>query len=100
MVSEDSQHLGWFSVIHRLLDLRDLNDSIETHVSSKFHELDDLYELLEILSLRSSQWVLSEERDDLGSEVFESVDVEPKEILLVVVPPSIDVDLAAPKESL
>lgn len=77
MVSEDSQSFGWFAVVHRLLDLRYLDDSIDRHMSAEFHQLNDPCELLEVSSLRSSQWVLQEERHNLRAEVLEPVDVEP-----------------------
>lgn len=51
MVSEDSQNFGWFSVIHRLSDLRDLFDPGDRQMLSHLHEFDDPYELLEIISL-------------------------------------------------
>ena len=98
MVSEDSQNLGWFPVIHRLLDLCYLDDSIERHMSSKLHQFDDACELLEVLSLRSPQWVLHEERNDLGAKVIEPIDVVPEKMLAVIVTPSVDVDLPASKE--
>ena len=41
MVSEDSQDFGWFPVIHRLLDLRDLDDPGDREVSPHLHQLDD-----------------------------------------------------------
>ena len=68
MVSEDSQHLRWFSVIHRLLDLCDLHHAFQRHVSSFTHEVDDQCELLKVFSLRSAQWVLAEERNDLRTK--------------------------------
>jgi hypothetical protein len=77
MVSEDSQDLGWFPVIHGLLDLRDLDDPRHRQGPAEFHQLDDSYELLEVLPLRSSQWELLEERNDLGPKVLEPIDVEP-----------------------
>lgn len=100
MVSEDSQSLGWFAVIHRLLDFRDLDDSIDRHMSAELHQLGDPYELLEVSSLRSSQWILEEERHDLRAEILEPIDVEPEEILLVVVTSPVDIDLPASEEPL
>ena len=100
MASEDSQHLGWFSVVHRLLDLRYLGNATKCHMPTELHQLDDPYELLEVLSLRSSQWVLSKEGHDLGAEVVQPVNVEPQEVFLVVVASSVDIDLAASEEPL
>jgi hypothetical protein len=92
MVSEDSQYLGRFPVVHRLLDLGDLHDPRHREVPAEFHQLDDSNELLEVLPLRSSQWVLLEERNDLGAEILKPVDVKPKEILPVVVTSPIPID--------
>ena len=98
MVSEDSQGLGWFPVIHRLGDLRDLDDSIHREVTTEFHQLDDPYELLEVQPLRSSQWVLSKEGNDPGADIIESVDIVPEQILPVIVTSSVAIDSAAPEE--
>jgi hypothetical protein len=40
-------------------------------MSAEFHQLDDPCELLEVMSLRSPQWVLLEEGNDLRAEVIE-----------------------------
>jgi hypothetical protein len=98
MASEDSQDLGWLSMIHRLSDLRDLDDSFHREVSTERHQLDDLYELREVLLFRGSKWVLSEERNDPGTEILESIDVVSEEILAMIVTSAIAVDLAASKE--
>lgn len=98
MVSEDSQNLRWFPVVHRLLDFRDLDDPIDRQVSACVHEFDDPYELLEVLSLRSSQWMLQEERNDLRAEILESVDVVPQQVFAVVISSPIEIDLSATEE--
>ena len=98
MVSEDSQCLGRFPVIHRLSDLRDLDDPRHRKVPTEFHQFNDSYELLEVLSLRSSQRVFPEERNDLGAEILEWIDVVPEQILPVVITSSVPEDLPAPKE--
>ena len=49
MASEDSQDLGWLPVIHRLRNLRDLDDAFHREVSTELHQLDDPSELLVVL---------------------------------------------------
>jgi hypothetical protein len=99
MVSEDSQGLGWFPMIHRLRDLRNLDNAFHREVSTETHQLDDPYELLEVSPLRSSQWVLPEERDDLGTEILDSVDVVSEEILTMIVTSPVAIDSAAAEET-
>ena len=64
MASEDSQDLGWLAMVHRLDDLRDLDDSFHREMMAESHQFDDPSELLEVLLLRCPQRVLLEERDD------------------------------------
>ena len=99
MVSEDSQRLGRFPMIHRLGDLRDLDDAKHVQMSAELHQPNDSAEFLEVNSLRGSKWVLPEERYDLRPEIFESIDVVPEEILTVIVSSSIAIDLAASEEA-
>ena len=54
MVSEDSQKLGWFSMIHRLSNLGDFNETINGQMPSLVHEIDDRRELVEVCALRGS----------------------------------------------
>ena len=98
MASEDSQDLGWLPVIHRLRNLRDLDDAFHREVSTELHQLDDPSELLVVLPLRSSQWVLPEERNDSDPEVFEPIDVVSEESLAMVVPPTVSIDPAGTEE--
>ena len=99
MVSEDPQDLGRFPVIHRLRDLRDLNDPWHREVPAETHQLDDLCELVEVVALRGSQWVLHEERNDHAAEVTESLHAIPEHVFPVVVVPAVPVDLATSEES-
>ena len=64
MASEDSQRFGGLPKVHRLHDLRDLDETWHREVPAVIHELDDFGELGEVVSLRRSQRVLLEERDD------------------------------------
>lgn len=64
MVSEDSQGLGRFAVIHGLCDLCDLDQSRQREMSAVIHETNHLRELVEVISLRGPQRVVLEIRDD------------------------------------
>src|SRR5438876_1254688 len=98
MVSEDSQDLGWFAVVHRLRDLRDLDDPRDRQVPTEFHQLDDRCELLEVLPLRSSQWVLPEERDDHGAKIPDPLNAVSVHVLAVIVVPAVAIHLPASEE--
>jgi hypothetical protein len=64
MVSEDSQYFGRLASVHRLSDLSDLTDSFNREMRASIHHGDDPGELLEVLTLRGTQPMLLEERDD------------------------------------
>jgi hypothetical protein len=64
MVSEDSQEFGWLSVVHRLNNLGDLDQTISGEMPPMLHHIDDRCKLLKVLSLRRSQGIRPEERDD------------------------------------
>jgi hypothetical protein len=85
MVSEDSQHLGLLSKVHRLNDLRDLTETRHREVPSELDQLDDFRELREVFSLRRSQRVRLEEWNDHVTQVSESKDLKLTEILAMVV---------------
>jgi hypothetical protein len=99
MVSEDPQDLGGFPVIHRLGDLGDVHDPRHTQVPADLHELDDPGELLEVVSLRRSQGVLEEERDDHIPQVTEPPHAVPEHVLPVVVVPRVRIDLPASEKT-
>jgi hypothetical protein len=98
MVSEDSQELGWLSLIHSLSDLSDLNEAFDAQMSSLLHQIDDCSELLEVNSFRGSQRMLPKERDDGIPQVITSLNVINAQMLTMVVVSTILVDLAALKE--
>ena len=98
MVSEDSQHLGSLPTVHRLDDLRDLDETGHRQVRSEFDESNHLDDLGEVLTLRRSQWVRLEERDYRVAQVSESKDLKLTEVLTMVVVSSVDVDLPATEE--
>ena len=99
MVSEDSQDFRWLSMIHRLSDFCDLDETGHRQVPSSLHQTDDLGELLKILSLGSSQSVLIEERNDYVPQVSEPCHDVSREVLPMVVVPSIHGDVATPEET-
>jgi hypothetical protein len=99
MVSEDSQDLGWFPVIHRLRDLCDLDQAKPGQVSTSILELDDSRELLEIVLLRSSQWIFPEERNDYVPQMYMSNDAVSKEVLSMIVLTVVHSDAAATEEA-
>jgi hypothetical protein len=98
MVSEDSQHLGRLSKVHRLDDFRDLNETSHREVRSEFNETTDVDELGEIFSLRGSQRVCFEERDDHVAQVSETKDLVLTEIFTMIVMPAVGIHLAAAKK--
>lgn len=98
MVSEDSQDLGWFSEIHRLLNLSDFDDSVDRQVTTLFHQLDYRCELLKILLLRSSEWVFLEEWNDVRADVVEPLHAISEEILPMIVVSTVSKDFPAPEE--
>jgi hypothetical protein len=68
-------------------------------VSSSLDHSDDLGELVEVIPLRCSQWVLFEERNYYVPQIAEPQYAIPEHILPVIVMPSISIDLATPKET-
>ena len=92
MASEDSQNRGWLPVVHRLSDLRDLDDAFHREMLPEIHQPDDPYELLEVFPLRSSQSVLLEERNDDIPEVSVPLDAVPEHVLAVVIVPGVSKD--------
>jgi hypothetical protein len=66
-------------------------------VNALIHQFDDPGGLVEVVTLRRSQRVLLEERDNDVPQILEPTDIEPEEILPVVVMSPVDVDLAAPE---
>ena len=99
MVSEDSQDLGWLAMIHRLSDAGDLDQTTDREMPPPIHQDNDLGELVEVMSLRRSQRVLLEERDNAVPEISESLHAVPEYIFPVIVVTSIAEHLAASEEA-
>src|SRR5688572_14852684 len=98
MASEDSQHLGRLPKVHRLADLRDLDEPRGAQVFATIHTSDDVGELVEVVSLRRSQRVRLEERNDHIAQVGEPTYDEAIQILSMIVVPAVDVDASAAEE--
>jgi hypothetical protein len=99
MVSEDSQDFGWLAVIHRLSNLRDLNDARHSEMNATIHEFNNPCKLLEVLPLRRLQRMFLKERDDNVPQVRESTDVVTGEILPVVVVTPVHVHMTASEKA-
>jgi hypothetical protein len=80
-------------MIHGLSDFCNLNETAHRKVLSSLHQIDDLGELLEILSLRSPQSILYKERNNDIPQVGEPRHNVSEEILPMIVMPAIHVDL-------
>ena len=86
-------------MIHRLCDFCDLNETAHREVLSSLHQINDLGELLKFISLRSSQSVLYEERDNDIPQISEPRHNVPEEILPMIVMPTIHVHLSTSKKT-
>ena len=99
MVSEDSQDIGWLSMIHRLRDLGYLNQAGNREVLALLHETKHRRELLEVLTLRSSELVLLKERDDHVPQIRKPRHAVPVNVFPVIVMPAVHIHLAASEEA-
>ena|SRR5438132_1186008 len=101
MASEDSDQLRpGLPVIHRLRDLRDLDQSFPGQVLTRVDLLHAKRKSLEVLPLRSAERIRSEERDDVLQELRARFDDELQQVFLVIVVPTVDVNASNPKELL
>src|SRR5262245_59352033 len=98
MASEDFQYFGWLSEVHRLGDLRDLDETWHREVPALIHELDDPSEFGEVVSLRRPQRVLHEERDNDVPQIAIPIHAVAVQILPMIVLPAVDVDTSAAEE--
>jgi hypothetical protein len=87
-------------MVHCLRHLCDLTKSVDRQMLAMIHHLEDLLELQEVLTLCRNQWIRIEERDDHFTKFPPSVNVEDKEVLLVIVMPAVSIDASATKEIL
>jgi hypothetical protein len=99
MVSEDSQELRWFAMVHRLDDGCDVCHPIHREVLTLLHETNDDCELFEVAAFRGSQRIGLEERNDDIPQVGEPRHTITTEIFSVIVLTTIHVHLAASEEA-
>ena len=85
MVSEDSQVLRWFPLIHRLSDRGNFCHAERCQVNLLGNLMDDARELVEVFPLRSSQLVGLKERNDYLDQIAEAADAVNNQVLFVIV---------------
>jgi hypothetical protein len=101
MASEDSDELGpVLSPVHRLRDLRDLDETRGGQMTAVVDHPDDLRELLEVRALRRTERMLFEERNDRLEEIRPVAHGEAIHGLTVVVVPSVRNEAAHAEEAL
>jgi hypothetical protein len=101
MASEDSdQVVPGFAVVHRLRDLRDLDETLTGQVSVDGNDLHTTRERFEVVALRGAKRVLPEERDDGPKQLLSTSDVVLAEVLTMVVVPAVHVDAPDSEEAL
>jgi hypothetical protein len=99
MASEDSDQLSpGFLAIHRLSDLRDLDEPFRAQVTTAVDHLDAARELLEVQLLRGVHPVPPEERNDPLEQVSSFAHDVAIQVFAVVVVPAIRHDLPHPEE--
>ena len=86
-------------MIHRLRYFSDFNQTGDREVLALLHETKHRRELLEVLTLRSPQLVLLEERDNHVPQIREPRHAVPVNIFPVIVMPTIHIHLAASEEA-
>ena len=99
MVSEDSDQLvSGFLAVHRLSDLRDLDQTQSGQMKTSINRLYTSCELLEVLLLRGTKRIFTEERYNRLQKIAPPSHDVTIQVLLVVVVPSIDDKLTNPEE--
>jgi hypothetical protein len=101
VVSEDSDHFSTrLAVIHCLGERSNLDQPTYSEMQVPLHQLDALYELLEIRLFRSSKFVSLEEWDDRFDQIISSSDAESIQVLFVVVVSLVEINIPNTKKSL
>jgi hypothetical protein len=101
MASEDSDEVvSGLAPVHRLGDLRDLDETGRAQMTAVGDKLDAPRELLEVLLLRATHRMLPEERDYRSQEVDAPSHDESVQVLVVVVVATIRHDRPHPEELL
>jgi hypothetical protein len=99
MASEDSDEVvPGFAAIHRLSDLRDLDETGSAQMTAVSDELNAPRELLEVLLLRGPHRMLPEERNDPFQEIDAASHDESVQMFAVVVVAAIRHHHAHPEE--
>ena len=100
MVSEETdQIVPGLAMIHRLCDLRDLNQTLRGQMSTGVDDFHAPRELLEVALLRGPQRILTEERDYGSRQIRPTTDEVLAKVLSMVVMPPVDKDAADPEEA-
>src|SRR5204863_3791368 len=90
MASEDSdQIVSGFLPVHRLSDLRDLDETVGRLVPAGGDEFDAVSELLEVLLLRTQHEMLPEKRDDRFKKIRTTTHDVAIHVLPMIVIPSV-----------
>ena len=99
MASEDSDEvMPGFAAIHRLSDLRDLDETASTQMTAVRDELNAPRELLEVLLLRGPHRMLLEERNDPLQKIDAASHDESVQVLAMVVVAAVRHHGAHPEE--
>lgn len=85
-------------MVHRLRNLRNLGQPLQSEVLLPRHHASDSRELPELLSFRRSQWICFEERDDSTTQVIKAQDGVRDQIFAMIVVSAVSVQRAAAKE--
>jgi hypothetical protein len=85
-------------MIHRLHNRRNLRQALNGAMEALLFHANDTCELLEIITLRGSQWIRFEERNDAISQINGRPDVIPIQVLPVIIVSTIDIDTTASEE--
>ena len=99
MASEDSDELvPRLPSVHRLGDSDDLEETVHRLMTARRYEFDASRELLEVVTLRAAERMLSEERDHRLQQVHLLTHDVPKQVLAMIVVSTVRDDLSDAKE--
>ncbi len=87
-------------MVHRLRDPCDVAEPVHREVDLPAHQPHDRREASELITLRRSQWMCFEKRDDRLDEITERPDAVAVQVFPVVVVASVATDVAASEEPL
>ncbi len=101
MASEDSdQIVPGLLAIHRLCDLRDLNESFRAQMPTSRNQLEAAYEFLKVTLLCGAHRVPTKERNDRFVQLRSALHQVVAQMLPMIVVPSIDEDPSYAEELL